>query len=101
MFSGVMAGLAASASWASANVLIQRSGRAVGPFRALVWSQIVGGAAAVPLALALDERPGSLDAATLVWGAAGALAAVLAYICLFVAAERGRLSVVVPIMSSW
>jgi drug/metabolite transporter (DMT)-like permease len=101
MLFGAVMGLAASASWAAANVFVQRSGRALGPPRALLWSQLCGGLAVLPAALALDSRPGSWDAATLAWTGVGAVAAVLAYASLFYATSRGRLSVVVPIMSSW
>ncbi len=94
-------GLAASASWAAANVFIARSSRAVGPFRAVVWAQIVGGVALAPIALALDHRPGSIDGGVVAWAAVAGVAAVVAYACLFFSMERGQLTVVVPVMSSW
>lgn len=94
-------GLAASATWAAANVFIQKSSRAAGPFRALVWAQVVGALAALPLALLLDDRSGAIDAGVVVWAAVAAVAAIVAYACVFVSMERGRLSIVVPIMSSW
>jgi len=99
---GILMGLLASASWACANVFIQRASRAVGPFRALVWALSSGGLALLPLALVLDQRTVSLGSGTLTgWLIVAALAAVLAYASMFFAVERGRLSVVVPIMSSW
>jgi drug/metabolite transporter (DMT)-like permease len=102
MVLGITMGLLASASWAAANVFVQRSGRLVGPFRALLWAQIVGILALAPLALVFDRRAGgAIDRATLAWGAIAAVAAVVGYACLFYSSERGRLSVVVPIMSSW
>lgn len=101
MWIGVLLGLLASASWAVANVFVQRASRATGPYRALVWSQVIGGPALAVFAFALDRPTGVVTAATFGWGAAAAVAAVLAYVCLFRGLERGRLSVVVPIMSSW
>lgn len=101
MVLGIVMGLLASASWAGANVFVQRASRRVGPFRALVWAQLVGIAGALPLALLLDVRRHAPDRGTALWAVVAALAAVLAYPCLFYATERGRLSVVVPIMSGW
>jgi drug/metabolite transporter (DMT)-like permease len=101
MLFGIAMGLAASASWAAANVFIQRSSRAAGPFRAVVWAQVVGGLAVVPVALALDHRSGHVDATVIGWASIAGLSAAMAYACLFVSMERAALSVVVPIMSSW
>jgi len=99
---GILMGLLASASWAAANVFIQRASRALGPFRALVWALSVGGLALLPVALVLDHRTVSLGAGTLTgWLVAAGLSAVNAYTSMFFAVERGRLSVVVPVMSSW
>jgi len=99
---GILMGLLASASWAAANVFIQRASRALGPFRALVWALSVGGLALLPVALVLDQRTVSLGAGTLTgWLVAAGLAAVVGYTSMFFAVERGRLSVVVPVMSSW
>ena len=99
---GILMGLLASASWAFANVFIQRASRALGAFRALVWALASGGLALLPVALALDQRSVSLGSAGLIgWLIVAPLAAVLAYTSMFFAVERGRLSVVVPIMSSW
>lgn len=101
MWFGIVMGLLASASWAAANVYVQRSSRALGPFRALVWAQIAGGVAILPVALALDHRPGRADGVLLGWVAFAGLAGVLAYASMFWSYERGRLTVVVPVMSSW
>src|SRR5437879_4265474 len=99
---GIFMGLLASASWACANVFIQRASRALGPFRALVWALTSGGLALLPVALLLDQRTVSLGSGALTgWIVVAALAAVLAYTSMFFAVENGRLSVVVPIMSSW
>ena len=101
MWFGIAMGLLASASWAAANVFIQRSGQTLGPFRALVWAQIVGGVALAPLAWFLDQRSGVMDASLMGWIALAFGSAVVAYACMFYAFERGRLSIVVPVMSSW
>jgi len=98
---GIVMGLLASASWACANVFIQRASRALGPFRALVWALFSGGLALLPVALALDHRTMPLAAPLTGWLIVAPLAAVVAYTSMFFAFERGRLSVVVPIMSSW
>jgi|GEM_PF-1283600 len=99
---GILMGLLASASWACANVFIQRASRALGPFRALVWALTSGGLALLPVALWLDQRTVSLVSGALTgWLGVAALAAVVAYTSMFFAVERGRLSVVVPVMSSW
>jgi drug/metabolite transporter (DMT)-like permease len=101
MLAGVFFGLGASASWAIANVGVQRSARQVGALRAMLWSGLVGLALLAIAVPALGEpvrRPAAVDAAWLV-GAAGA--ALLAYGCMFYAFEHGRLSVAVPVVSSW
>ena len=94
-------GLLASASWAAANVFIQRASRALGPFRALAWAQVAGGMALLPFAWGLDHRGGAVPASLLGWVAIAAVSAVVAYSSMFYAMERGRLSTVVPVMSSW
>ena len=101
MWFGIVMGLLASASWAAANVFVQRSSRALGPFRALVWTQVVGGLAVVPAALLLDVRPSPIDLRLLAWVAFAGLVGVVAYASMFWSYERGRLAVVVPVMSSW
>jgi drug/metabolite transporter (DMT)-like permease len=100
MLLGVVLGLSASASWALANVAVQRSAREVGPFRGLLWAQIVG-ALIVAVALPLDARSAAPAPADALWVLAAGAAGLLAYVCLFYAFEHGRLTVAVPIMSSW
>jgi len=101
MLVGILLALGASVSWTVANVAIQRSGRAVGPFRAMLWAQVTSGAGLAVLALLLDRPTAPFDGATVVWGLVGGLAALLAYVCLFYSFERASLSIAVPIMSSW
>jgi uncharacterized membrane protein len=100
MFWGIVLGLAASACWAIANVAVQRSARQVGTFRALVWAQLIGIACVLPV-LPLDARPVPLALAHAPWLVAAGVSALLAYVCLFYAFEHGRLTVAVPVMSSW
>jgi drug/metabolite transporter (DMT)-like permease len=101
MLAGMLLGLAASACWALANVAVQRAGRAVGALRALLWAQLCGIGLCALGAAAFDQRNAPLSAATGAWvGVAGA-AALLAYLCLFYAFEHGRLTLAVPILSSW
>jgi drug/metabolite transporter (DMT)-like permease len=100
MFWGIVLGLGASACWAVANVAVQRSARQVGTFRALVWAQLIGIACVLP-ALGLDERPVPLAVAHVPWLIAAGLSALLAFVCLFYAFEHGRLTIAVPVMSSW
>jgi uncharacterized membrane protein len=101
MIKGVLLGLGTSACWALANVAVARSARAVGAARALLWAQLVGIAVLAEVAMPLDYRPVPIGATHVLWmGIAGA-AALLGYGCLFFALQHGRLSIAVPIMSSW
>jgi drug/metabolite transporter (DMT)-like permease len=101
MVAGMLLGLAASASWALANVVVQRAGRAVGALRALLWAQVVGIALSAIGTAAFDDRTASFTVATGGWVAVAGVSALLAYFCLFYAFEHGRLTLAVPIMSSW
>jgi drug/metabolite transporter (DMT)-like permease len=101
MAAGMLLGLSASASWALANVVVQRAGRAVGALRALFWALLSGIVLAVLGALVFGERPVAPTAADAVWIAVSGVAGLSAYFCLFYAFEHGRLTLAVPIMSSW
>lgn len=101
MFAGMLFGLAASASWALANVVVQRAGRAVGALRGLLWAQVAGIALSALGAAAFDDRTAPLTPAVGGWIAVAGISALLAYVCLFYAFEHGRLTLAVPIMSSW
>ena len=102
MFFGVVMGLLASASWAAANVFVQRSGRLLGSVRALVWTQLLGIVAMLPVMLLAERRPSlPVGGAGWAWLVVAAAAALLAYTSMFHSMERGRLSIVVPVMSSW
>jgi drug/metabolite transporter (DMT)-like permease len=98
---GMLLGLGASASWALANVVVQRAGRAVGALPGLFWTQAVGIALAFTVAVALGAQPPALTAADGAWIALAGVFGLLAYACIFYAFEHGRLTLAVPIMSSW
>jgi uncharacterized membrane protein len=95
--------LGASVCWALANVFVARGTRLVGTFRGLLWAQVAGGLLAAALALALARRSpaAGFSITTLAWLAGAGVAALLAYLCMFYALERGRLSIAVAIMSGW
>jgi drug/metabolite transporter (DMT)-like permease len=97
----MLLGLGASACWALANVAVQRAGRAVGPYRALAWAQAVGVICVVAFAIPFERRTEPITPATFAWVAVAGLAALGAYVCLFYAFAHGRLTLAVPIMSSW
>jgi len=101
MFVGVLLGLGASACWALANVAVARAGRAVGSVRALLWAQLSGAVMAALASVAIDDRNLALWSSLGGWLAAAGVSALLAYVCLFYAFEHGKLTIAVPIMSSW
>ena len=101
MIAGVLLGLGASACWALANVAVQRAGHAVGPYRALLWSQAAGLVFVAAFALPMEHPSLALAPATLGWVAVAGVAALVAYVCLFYAFAHGRLTLAVPIMASW
>jgi drug/metabolite transporter (DMT)-like permease len=101
MLAGILLGLGASASWALANVAVQRAGRAVGALPGLFWAQIVG-IALVALGVAAEGgRAPTVTGADGAWIAVAGIAALGGYFFLFYAFEHGRLTLAVPIMSSW
>jgi drug/metabolite transporter (DMT)-like permease len=98
----MLLGLGASASWALANVVVQRAGRAVGAVQGLIWAQLVGIVLAVVVGgVLLGDRPSAPSAADGVWIAVAGVAGLCGYFFLFYAFEHGRLTLAVPIMSSW
>lgn len=94
-------GFGASASWALANVAVQRAGRAVGTVRALLWAQIAGTLIAALAAPLFDGPIGNIGAAEWGWLAVAGTAALAAYLAMFYAFQHGRLTVAVPMISSW
>ncbi len=102
MWKGVLLAVAASTSWALANVAIQRTGRAMGPIRALFWAQLTALPASAAVSLLLEPHDALPSVAVLAaWSLLAGLAGLVAYVPLFDAFEHGELSIVVPIASSW
>ncbi len=101
MLGGMLLGLSASASWALANVVVQRAGRSVGALPAMFWALLAGIALSAAGSALLDKRALVLSAPAVGWLAVAGAAGLLAYVCLFYAFEHGRLTLAVPIMSSW
>lgn len=98
---GMLCGLGASACWALANVAIQRAGRAVGALQGLFWAQVVGIGIAVAGAALFGERPSLPTLPDAPWIAVAGGSGLVAYFSIFYAFEHGRLTLAVPIMSSW
>jgi drug/metabolite transporter (DMT)-like permease len=98
---GLLLALCTSVAWAFGNVFIQKSGRAVGAPRAMLWALAVGGLLSAAGALLFDHRPASVTGAVLAWTAVAGISGLVAYACLFYAFARARLSVAVPLVSSW
>ncbi len=92
--------MSASASWALANVAVQRSARHVGAFRAILWAQLAGALLVLPL-LVFDARTAAPTPLTILWVLIAGVSGLLAYGSMFYAFEHGRLTIAVPIMSSW
>lgn len=101
MTAGILFALLTSVSWAFGNVYVQKSGRAVGAPRALLWALLVGGATAGVLSALFDVRTAPVTAAAIGWTIAAALSGLLAYVCLFASFARSPLSLAVPVVSSW
>jgi drug/metabolite transporter (DMT)-like permease len=109
MLAGMLLGLGASACWALANVVVQRASLAIGPYRALLWSQLVGVAIVAAVGGVAVAVPGlatggwlpRLSPAVGVWIVVAGASSLLGYACLFYAFAHGRLTLAVPIASSW
>jgi drug/metabolite transporter (DMT)-like permease len=101
MLAGILMGLGASACWALANVAVARAGRDIGSIRALLWALVTGTGMAALASPAIDTYQWALVPSLGGWLAAAGAAALVAYSCMFYAFEHGRLTVAVPIMSSW
>jgi drug/metabolite transporter (DMT)-like permease len=101
VLAGVLLALLTSVSWALGNVFIQKSGRAVGAPRAMLWALSAGAVLSGVASAVRDVRPAPFDAAMWGWTVAGVIGCLLAYICLFYAFERAPLSLAVSLVSSW
>ena len=95
----MLLGVGASVCWALANIAVKSAATAIGPYRALFWSQIIGIIGVLPFL----RVPGAaeLTAAAVGWIALTGVVGLLAYLCMFYAFAHGRLTMAVPIMSSW
>jgi drug/metabolite transporter (DMT)-like permease len=101
MVLGVLLALATSVSWTTANVFIQRSSRAVGPARSMLWALASGGLLSAVCAAIFDLRRAPVTPAVVAWVAVAAAAGLVAYGGLFYAFAHAQLSVAVPLVSSW
>jgi drug/metabolite transporter (DMT)-like permease len=98
---GLALALVTSVCWALGNVCIQKSGRALGAARAMVWALAVGAVAAGIMALLLDRPAAPFTGAVAAWVAVAAVTGLAAYACLFHAFAHAPLSLAVPFVSSW
>jgi drug/metabolite transporter (DMT)-like permease len=96
---GMLLGLAASVCWALTNVAVQRASIAIGPYRALLWAQLAGILGVLPF-LRIPAWA-EVTPAAIGWIALAGTVGLLAYVCMFYAFAHGRLTLSVPIMSSW
>ncbi len=101
MLLGILLALATSVSWAVGNVLIQRAGKTTGAPRAVLWAMTGGGALSALCSWQFDQRVAPFSMTVAVWTLVAAAAGVVAYVCLFFAFAHERLSVAVPLVSSW
>jgi uncharacterized membrane protein len=98
---GTLLGLLSALSWSCANVTIKTSTRRFGTFAALFASQIAGGLLVLPVAFAVEGRPGCIDGRTALMIGLAAVSACLAYGGLFAAFRRGPVAVLTPVVSAW
>ena len=98
---GILLGLCTSLCWALGNVFIQRSGRAIGSPRALVWALSLGALGSAAVAPLFDQRSESASDATWAWMFLAALTGIIAYAGLFYSFTRAKLSLAVPLVSCW
>jgi drug/metabolite transporter (DMT)-like permease len=101
VLTGVLLALLTSVSWALGNVFIQKSGKAVGAPRAMLWALAAGAVLAGVLSWRLDVRPVPFSPALLAWTGAAVVGCIFAYVCMFYAFERAPLSLAVSLVSSW
>lgn len=94
----VALGLCCSALWAGANVAVHRASLALGNLRAMLWAQLIGSAALVPVAWALEGAPHPPAWTDLLITAA---ASALGYYGMIAAFASGALTAVVPVVTAW
>jgi len=98
---GILLAFGTSVCWALTNVAVARSGQMVSPVRGLLWAEVFGGALAVVASWVFDTRTQAFTLGTAGWLLVAGVSSLAGYLCMFYALARGRLSIVVPIMSGW
>jgi len=104
MHTGILFGLSAALSWGVADFLAQFSSRQIGAFRTLFYMQVAGVLCASAYIAAIGVSPAAVwqgiaqhpGLALFMGGASGA-----AMLSFYSALERGRISIVAPISSSY
>lgn len=99
MSNGFVLGTVAALAWGFTDVFVTYASRRSGFFRTLVFTQAVGVAVLVTIALALEGLPGPSTAQLLALAALGPLA-VAAYGGFYRALELGPIAIVSPIASA-
>jgi drug/metabolite transporter (DMT)-like permease len=98
---GVLWGLGSALSWSIANLSTSKAARRFGEVGALAQSQILGALAVIPAAIWLEGAPPAPTLRGVLALLVASLIALLAYVALFTSLGRGRISIVIPIMSAW
>lgn len=98
---GILLALGTSICWALTNVAVARSGQMVGPMRGLLWAEVFGGVLAALASWAFDGPTQAFTFGTAGWLLVAGVSSLAGYLCMFYALARGRLSIVVPVMSGW
>lgn len=101
---GILLGLAAAVCWGGADFLARYSARRIGAYRTLFFMQVAGFLAATACLAAVGHRAVALESAvTSHWKLALCLGATsgLSMLAFYSALEKGALSVVAPISSSY
>jgi drug/metabolite transporter (DMT)-like permease len=98
---GLSLALGTSIAWAFGNVFVQRSSRAVGGARSLLWATIMGGLVSSALIPLFDRRTAAIDGAAIAWVIAAGLSGLAGYGGMFMAFSRGQFTLTIPFISSW
>lgn len=100
ILAGVLLALATSVAWALGNVFVQKSGRALGGPRALVWALGLGCLLSA-LAAVWETRSQPIDRAAIIWVLVAGVSGFSAYSTMFYAFANTKLSLAVPFVTSW
>jgi drug/metabolite transporter (DMT)-like permease len=98
---GILLAFGTSVCWSLTNVAVARSGQMVGPMRGLLWAEVFGGVLAAFASWMVDGPTQAFTFATAGWLVVAGVSSLAGYLCMFYALARGRLSIVVPVMSGW